>query len=197
VSERKVKCPRCRAPMFLRRGQYGPYYPCSAYPACDVVRKANKDGTASESWSDGETRRARIEARAEFDQLWKSGQMTRSEAYRWLAREVGPNSPNGEFHIGRADKEQCARVCEAVRLVVAWPDPDNKPQTVRKFVPGGVSLTPYLDELSERCRSFMPDMTRPMPAPSALDAYFAGVAEKHHGGDVDWAFWAPEGGEEW
>lgn len=133
MSEHEVKCPRCRASMFLRRGQYGPYYPCSGWPACDVVRKANKDGTASESWSDGETRRARIEAHAEFDQLWKSGQMKRSEAYVWLAREIGANSPNGEFHIGRADKEECARVCEAVRLVRAWPDPENPPARARTF----------------------------------------------------------------
>lgn len=191
----ETTCPKCGAPMRLRQGRYGAYYPCSAYPACDVTRKANADGSPSESWADGETRRMRIEAHAAFDQIWQSGHMKRSEAYRWLSREVGSNSPNGEFHIGRATAEQCQRVIEAARLFMAWPNPDDQPRTVREFVPRGASLTPYLDELGERCRSFMPDMSRPMPAPTALDAYFAEVAEKHHGGDAaEWLF-LPEGGE--
>ena len=40
------------------------------------------------------------------------------------------------------------------------------------------SLTPFLDELDERKRRLLPDLTN-MPRPSPLDLYFMEVADKH------------------
>jgi DNA topoisomerase-1 len=33
-------CPKCGAPMALRRGRYGPFYGCTRYPNCDGIEKA-------------------------------------------------------------------------------------------------------------------------------------------------------------
>jgi hypothetical protein len=38
--------------------------------------------------ADKTTRHLRAKAHESFDQLWRSGLMTRSDAYRWLAREL-------------------------------------------------------------------------------------------------------------
>ncbi|HEX5362357.1 MAG TPA: zinc-finger-containing protein [Fluviicoccus sp.] len=57
-----------------------------------------------------EMREARKEAKAEFNPIWQSRQMTRSEAYAWLAGKLG--IPVGECHIGWFDEDQCERVIE-------------------------------------------------------------------------------------
>lgn len=38
----EVICPKCGAPMKIRKGQYGSFYGCTNYPKCDGVRKINK-----------------------------------------------------------------------------------------------------------------------------------------------------------
>lgn len=55
---------------------------------------------------------ARERAHAAFDQLWKSGMMTRDAAYAWLC-SVMKLSPR-EAHIGRMHPEQCDRLVKAV-----------------------------------------------------------------------------------
>lgn len=58
-------------------------------------------------------RRARTAAHDSFDPLWRSGRMTRSAAYAWLAEAVGV--PADRAHIGMFDAEKCQRVVEQVR----------------------------------------------------------------------------------
>jgi DNA topoisomerase-1 len=36
-AEQTAVCPKCGAPMVLRRGRYGPFYGCSRYPDCDGI----------------------------------------------------------------------------------------------------------------------------------------------------------------
>ncbi len=52
----------------------------------------------------------RMEAHRRFDVLWKSGQMSRTGAYRWLAREF--HLPDGRAHIGGFEMDQCQKVIE-------------------------------------------------------------------------------------
>ncbi len=52
----------------------------------------------------------RMEAHRVFDVLWKSGRMTRTGAYRWLAGEL--HLPEGRAHIGGFEMGQCQRVIE-------------------------------------------------------------------------------------
>lgn len=51
---------------------------------------------------------ARTRAHAAFDVIWKHGFMTRSEAYEWLARELGVD----EAHMKAMTAEECERVIE-------------------------------------------------------------------------------------
>lgn len=50
--------------------------------------------------------RARQRAHEEFDQLWRHGYMSRDQAYRWLAGEMGRD----EVHMAWMDEQECERV---------------------------------------------------------------------------------------
>lgn len=63
-------------------------------------------------------RRAQTKAHRVFDSLWKSGAMTRDEAYAWL-REVMQTKP-GEGHISRLSCEQCRALIEHVKKHPAY-----------------------------------------------------------------------------
>ncbi len=58
-------------------------------------------------------REARQRAKYVFNQLWENGRMTRSEAYAWLAGELGIADVE-HCHIGWFDVAQCQRVIAAV-----------------------------------------------------------------------------------
>lgn len=55
-----------------------------------------------------ETRKARALAHSTFDLMWQRGDMTRSEAYRWLGWRL--NIPPHKAHIGMFDLETCKDV---------------------------------------------------------------------------------------
>lgn len=55
---------------------------------------------------------ARIMAHDAFDALWKSGEMTRTEAYRWLAKSM--DLPSSAAHMEQFDVEQCQQVARLV-----------------------------------------------------------------------------------
>ena len=67
-------------------------------------------------------RRWRNSAHALFDPIWQSGRMTRSQAYGWLAREMG--LPQGHCFIGGFDEAQCKKVVE---LCAREPNGDPPP----------------------------------------------------------------------
>lgn len=77
--------------------------PCEAYVGCHkgTVQPLGRLANA-------ELRLLRSNAHALFDPLWKRGDMKRSEAYAWLANQLGIA---GELcHIGMFDEEHCRRV---------------------------------------------------------------------------------------
>jgi hypothetical protein len=57
-------------------------------------------------------RSARTSAHAVFDPLWQSGRMRRTEAYVWLADQLGV--PFEQAHISMFDVNQCMRLMDAV-----------------------------------------------------------------------------------
>jgi hypothetical protein len=57
--------------------------------------------------ADAPTRQARTQAKAIFNPIWESGHMTRSEAYAWLAGQLG--IPVAECHVGWFDVQTCQR----------------------------------------------------------------------------------------
>jgi hypothetical protein len=77
--------------------------PCGAHVGCH-------DGTTTPlgRLADAELRRAKMNAHAAFDPLWRSRQMTRKAAYSRLAKELGIE--RDKCHIGMFDLETCRRV---------------------------------------------------------------------------------------
>ena len=64
------------------------------------------------TFADSETRAARRLAHDAFDHLWRDGHYNRSDAYTWLARQMGLSK--ADCHIGHFDKVQCAKVIQTV-----------------------------------------------------------------------------------
>jgi hypothetical protein len=54
--------------------------------------------------------KARCEAHSAFDPLWQSGDMSRSEAYKWLSQQL--KLSRDECHIAMFDDATCRRVVD-------------------------------------------------------------------------------------
>ena len=50
-----------------------------------------------------------------FDPIWQSGELTRAQAYKWLAGHMG--LPVDDMHIGCLDVDECRRVVNICRTV--------------------------------------------------------------------------------
>lgn len=57
-------------------------------------------------------RKAKSQAHAAFDPLWRDGEMDRNQAYAWLAGELGIEPE--DCHIGEFDVDTCKRVVALV-----------------------------------------------------------------------------------
>lgn len=117
----RVVCPHCGEQAQLVDGSviypflpnlHGRYFylcaPCNAWVGC-------QPGTTKPLGvpADSETRQARIEAHDVFDPIWKTGCLTRVDAYAWLADEL--RIEREQCHISRFGTELCrqtVRVCE-------------------------------------------------------------------------------------
>lgn len=120
-----LPCPDCGLPMELRKGKYGLFYGCSGFPHCDVTHAAHPDGRPLGVPADRETRKARCSAHVIFDRHWKLayGKLDRTEAYRWLAGQLGIQAE--DCHIGNFNYDTCQRVvavCQGISTgdIVRW-----------------------------------------------------------------------------
>ena len=123
-----LTCPYCGKPAQLTTGDYiYPHrhdladryfwtcWPCEAYVGCHKagarVGMQISDGTLPLGrLADSRLRAAKLQAHAAFDPLWRSRQVTRRQAYHWLAEQLG--IPVKECHIGEFDVQQCKRVVD-------------------------------------------------------------------------------------
>lgn len=64
--------------------------------------------------ADAHLRAAKQRAHKNFDPLWKSGKMTRREAYKWLASNMGISEE--ECHIGMFSEAQCSQVVNIIHM---------------------------------------------------------------------------------
>lgn len=82
------------------------YYSCADCAAHVGCHKGTKKalGTLAKA----ELRKARLQAHIAFDTLWKTGKMTRRQAYRILANRLKKKVK--DCHIGIFDIETCAKV---------------------------------------------------------------------------------------
>lgn len=106
-------CPDCGSRMLLRKSRYGLFYACVTWPACPGAHGAHRTtGQPLGVPANKATKAARIEAHAAFDRLWKTGLMSRSAAYRWLASRLGLTAD--QCHIGRFDEATCRKVVKVL-----------------------------------------------------------------------------------
>jgi hypothetical protein len=114
------KCPYCGKDVLLRDSamvygrSYGMIYVCSGWPKCDSYVGCQK-GTekALGRLANPELRFWKKKAHDIFDKLWKHGEMSRTDAYIWLSRELAIHPD--KCHIGMFDIDQCKSVCDAVK----------------------------------------------------------------------------------
>lgn len=112
-----MNCPYCGAKAVLRNSSEvfsKPKYNemmwvCSNYPNCDAYVGCHK-GTSIPlgRLANQRLRNLKKEAHRQFDPIWKSGLMSRKEAYRWLADML--HIPCDECHIGMFDIKMCQKV---------------------------------------------------------------------------------------
>lgn len=96
--------------------------PCKAHVGCHEAGRQVRGPDGRITVSDGmlpfgtlanaALRSARTAAHDVFDPLWRSGRMRRSEAYAWMAEQLG--LPFEGTHISMFDIEQCKRLMDAV-----------------------------------------------------------------------------------
>lgn len=120
-SKIELQCPYCDSEMFLVSASVvfpacksGYMWVCSRYPYCDTYVSAHR-GTDVPTGTPANTklRRQRILLHRAFDQIWKTKEMVRDEAYTWLASVLGLDVK--DCHIGMFDEEQCLKAMEIVQ----------------------------------------------------------------------------------
>lgn len=90
---------------------------CGAYVGC------HKNGSGDKPLgrlANAALRAAKRNAHASFDPIWRDGEMSRGQAYRWLSEQM--NVAVDECHIGMFDIAQCmqvVRVCMLRRIKAA------------------------------------------------------------------------------
>lgn len=113
-----MNCPYCNKPVeFLADSSeiyhgknYGPIYVCRTCQAWVGCHKGTTNPLGR--LADKELRSLKIALHDEFDSIWKSGMMTRKDAYQWLAGQLG--IPVDECHIGMFDNEMCKKAIDVV-----------------------------------------------------------------------------------
>lgn len=87
--------------------RFGKSYMCYYCKPCDAYVGCHKNShKALGTMANRELRKLRMEAHKAFDVLWKSGLMTRKEAYALLSTEFSGR----EMHIGESDEKTCKKI---------------------------------------------------------------------------------------
>lgn len=110
-----LKCGDCGALMDLRSSSKfpRPFYGCTRYPECRGTHGAHASGAPLGKPANKETKQARRDAHAVFDQIWKQNLVrNRWAAYNWMRQTMGLSE--SQAHISMFDSSQCV---ELMRLV--------------------------------------------------------------------------------
>ena len=111
--ELQLNCPYCSNKASLRDSAciYGESYgmificfPCDAYVGC------HPSGLPKGSLANRNLRNLRKQCHLKFDGLWRSGDMSRSEAYKWLQKSIKLSAK--EAHIGEFNELQCKKLLD-------------------------------------------------------------------------------------
>jgi ssDNA-binding Zn-finger/Zn-ribbon topoisomerase 1 len=116
-------CPYCgttarlaQSKQVYRRDYGGWLWVCGQYPRCDSYVGCHK-GTKLPLgiMANAELRELKQKCHAAFDPLWKSGRMTRDEAYEALAAAMC--IPFFECHIGEFNVLRCKAALDCIRRI--------------------------------------------------------------------------------
>lgn len=98
MKHKTIRCPYCGGTAILRDASYvygekskgGKLYVCSHYPACDSYVGVHPGTTIPKgTLANKALRLKRIKAHSIFDQIWRLGILSKSEAYHWMADKFG------------------------------------------------------------------------------------------------------------
>jgi hypothetical protein len=95
--------------------------PCDAYVGC------HRDGRPLGRLANAKLRRLRMKAHEKFDKIWQSGRVSRTEAYKLLAKKLGIEVDN--CHIGMFNDDACVdvlRACKSINRDLNEPEESKK-----------------------------------------------------------------------
>ena len=115
---KQIHCPYCGAKATLRPSSavYGDaaktkgyLYVCDRYPKCDsYVGAHKKTKLPMGTLANGDLRNKRIQAHKAFDWMWKSGLMTKWQAYKWMQGKL--DLSDEQAHIAMFSEYMCDRL---------------------------------------------------------------------------------------
>lgn len=115
---KQIRCPYCGAKATLRPNSavYGDaaktdgyLYVCDRYPKCDsYVGAHKKTKLPMGTLANGDLRNKRIQAHKAFDWMWKSGLMTKWQAYKWMQGKL--DLSDEQAHIAMFSEYMCDRL---------------------------------------------------------------------------------------
>lgn len=115
---KQIHCPYCGAKATLRPSSavYGDaakndgyLYVCDRYPKCDsYVGAHKKTKRPMGTLANGDLRNKRIQAHKAFDWMWKSGLMTKWQAYKWMQGKL--DLSDEQAHIAMFSEYMCDRL---------------------------------------------------------------------------------------
>lgn len=138
-----IRCPYCGSHTIYRSAD-GIYhdnssgtmlYVCAHYPACDsYVRVHAGTKIPVGSLANHELRALRNTAHHYFDRLYKTGIMSKQDAYQWLANTIA--APMSQAHIGYLSEYYCKIVIEASQKYLERVEKHRK-QKYKRSIQGG------------------------------------------------------------
>lgn len=147
LNYRQMRCPYCGSSVVYRSAD-GIYhdnskdtmlYVCSHYPECDsYVRVHQGTNIPVGSMANHELRTLRRTAHYYFDQLYRSGYMTKQDAYQWLADLI--SAPISQAHIGYLGDYYCKQVIEQSRRLLKNKVAQRENHRLRE-IKGGVAAS--------------------------------------------------------
>lgn len=81
--------------------------PCWAFVGC------HEDGRSLGNLANATLRGLRKKSHAYFDPIWKCGHLDRTEAYEWLASQLGISVE--QCHMGLMNEDQCRKTIEVCK----------------------------------------------------------------------------------
>lgn len=118
------RCPYCGAPVVLKDATFiykskkaknwGKVWVCSNYPKCDAYVGCHQNTDIPKGrLANEQLRTFKKEAHKSFDPIWRSGLMSRREAYKWLADMLKIDLE--DCHIGMFNIDMCKKVIKLCR----------------------------------------------------------------------------------